>query len=147
MVWKTLMNVVLQSLHTCLDGMAPYIWPTTVHTLCAACVCLHQINAIHTVYFLYVLVTYCVEYNKNPLEDTKHNRVILSRAEQALAYAGWVMCSAYGPWPNVFFWSRPWPNVVCACIGAFSFLYFKKIKFQKYMPNRKTFKNGCLSPP
>ena len=29
----------------------------------------------------------------------------------------------------------------------FSFLYLKKTKFQKYMPNRKIFKNGCLSPP
>ena len=55
--------------------------------MCGLCMS-HQINAIHTVYFLYVLVTYCVEYNRNPLEDTKHNRVILSRAEQALAYAG-----------------------------------------------------------
>ena len=31
-------------------------------------------------------------------------------------------------------------------IGLFSFLYLKKIKFQKYMPNREIFKNGCLSP-
>jgi len=29
----------------------------------------------------------------------------------------------------------------------FSFLYLKKIKFQKYMPNREIFKNVCLSPP
>ena len=32
-------------------------------------------------------------------------------------------------------------------VAVFSFLYFKKIKFQKYMPNSEIFKNGCLSPP
>ena len=30
---------------------------------------------------------------------------------------------------------------------AFFIFIFKKTKFQKYMPNRKIFKNGCLSPP
>ena len=28
----------------------------------------------------------------------------------------------------------------------FSFLYLKKTKYQKYMPNREIFKNGCMSP-
>ena len=28
----------------------------------------------------------------------------------------------------------------------FSFLYLIKTKFQKYMPNREIFKNGCPSP-
>ena len=30
---------------------------------------------------------------------------------------------------------------------AFFIFIFKKTKFQKYMPNREIFKNGCLSPP
>ena len=31
-------------------------------------------------------------------------------------------------------------------ILAFFHFYIKKTKFQKYMPNREIFKNGCLSP-
>ena len=32
-------------------------------------------------------------------------------------------------------------------VGAFFIFIFKKIKFQKYMPNREIFKNECVSPP
>ena len=36
--------------------------------------------------------------------------------------------------------------ISCPNPGAFFIFIFKKTKFQKYMPNRKIFKNGCLSP-
>jgi hypothetical protein len=31
-------------------------------------------------------------------------------------------------------------------VAFFSFLYLKKIKFQKYISNREFFKNRCMSP-
>jgi len=43
--------------------------------------------------------------------------------------------------------AQAYPSLLQALWAAFSFLYFKKIKFQKYMPNKEIFKNGCLSPP
>jgi len=39
------------------------------------------------------------------------------------------------------------PSSATRSAAVFSFLYFKKTKFKKYMPNRKIFKNGCLPPP
>ena len=46
---------------------------------------------------------------------------------------------------------QPWNSRLPRCVkqeqNAFFFIFiFKKIKFQKYMPNREIFKNGCLSP-
>ena len=42
---------------------------------------------------------------------------------------------------------RPRKEIAAGSPAPFSFLYFKKTKFQKYMLNREIFKNGWLSPP